>query len=83
MSRNYTLLIDKSGSMSSRYMNTTRWLAAKDAAMQFGEICLQRDPDGIDVIFNVHFLVVTSSHFDTQGFMLCRNNTCLGKFLYS
>lgn len=47
--RDYTLIVDKSGSMSTRDMpgNRTRWEAMQESALALAAKCEQYDPDGI------------------------------------
>ena len=49
--RDYTLIIDKSGSMSSgdQPSGKTRWEAAQESTMALARKCEQIDPDGITV----------------------------------
>jgi hypothetical protein len=49
--RDYTLIIDKSGSMSAsdRPGGQTRWLAAQESTMALAKKCEEIDPDGITV----------------------------------
>lgn len=50
--RDYTLIIDKSGSMSTREPsmgNMSRWLLAKECAIALANKCEELDPDGITI----------------------------------
>ncbi|MDJ0899658.1 MAG: VWA domain-containing protein [Xenococcus sp. MO_188.B8] len=49
--RDYTLIIDKSGSMSinDQPQGKTRWEAAQESALALAKECEQNDPDGITV----------------------------------
>lgn len=49
--RDYTLIIDKSGSMSTpdQVGNRTRWEAAQESTLALARKCEQFDPDGITV----------------------------------
>lgn len=49
--RDYTLIIDKSGSMSTsdQLGGTTRWEAAQESTLALARKCEQVDPDGITV----------------------------------
>ncbi|HEY9298354.1 MAG TPA: VWA domain-containing protein [Phormidium sp.] len=49
--RDYTLIIDKSGSMSTpdQAGNRTRWQAAQESTLALARKCEQFDPDGITV----------------------------------
>ncbi|MFB2898679.1 VWA domain-containing protein [Aerosakkonemataceae cyanobacterium BLCC-F50] len=49
--RDYTLIIDKSGSMSTpdQLGNRTRWQAAQESTLALARKCEQFDPDGITV----------------------------------
>lgn len=49
--RDYTLIIDKSGSMSTNDQpnGQTRWAAAQDSTLALARKCEQIDPDGITV----------------------------------
>ena len=49
--RDYTLIIDKSGSMSTADLHNgkTRWLAAQESTLALAKKCEEIDPDGITV----------------------------------
>lgn len=47
--RDYVLCIDKSGSMSLPYKNTTRWKYAQEQTEALARKCAEFDSDGIDV----------------------------------
>ena len=49
--RDYTLIIDKSGSMSTGDQpgGKTRWQAAEESTLALAQECEQLDPDGITV----------------------------------
>lgn len=49
--RDYTLIIDKSGSMSTPDQpgNRTRWQTAQESTLALARKCEQFDPDGITV----------------------------------
>jgi uncharacterized protein with von Willebrand factor type A (vWA) domain len=51
LNRDYTLILDKSGSMSSadRLSNRTRWQAAQESTLALARKCETFDPDGITV----------------------------------
>jgi uncharacterized protein with von Willebrand factor type A (vWA) domain len=51
LNRDYTLILDKSGSMSSadRSSNRTRWQAAQESTLALARKCEILDPDGITV----------------------------------
>lgn len=56
--RDYTLIIDKSGSMSTpdRPGGKTRWEAAQESTLALAKTCEQFDPDGITVyLFSSRF----------------------------
>jgi len=56
--RDYTLIIDRSGSMSTQdhAANKSRWEAVRDSAIALAEKCEQFDPDGITVyLFSSRF----------------------------
>jgi uncharacterized protein with von Willebrand factor type A (vWA) domain len=56
--RDYTLIIDKSGSMSTpdRAGGKTRWEAAQESTLALAKTCEQFDPDGITVyLFSSRF----------------------------
>jgi uncharacterized protein with von Willebrand factor type A (vWA) domain len=58
MNRDYTLIIDKSGSMSTpdRPNGATRWNYAQESTMALARKCEQLDPDGITVyVFSSRF----------------------------
>jgi uncharacterized protein with von Willebrand factor type A (vWA) domain len=58
MNRDYTLIIDKSGSMSTpdRPNGTTRWNYAQESTMALARKCEQLDPDGITIyVFSSRF----------------------------
>lgn len=47
--RDYTLILDKSGSMSLKEGNQTRWQMAQESTLAIARKCEQLDPDGITV----------------------------------
>jgi uncharacterized protein with von Willebrand factor type A (vWA) domain len=47
--RDYTLILDKSGSMSLKEGNQTRWQVAQESTLAVARKCEQLDPDGITV----------------------------------
>ena len=51
--RNYTLIVDASGSMSTHdgFKGLSRWAEAEQAVATFAEKCADFDPDGIDLYF--------------------------------
>jgi uncharacterized protein with von Willebrand factor type A (vWA) domain len=52
LKRDYVIVYDKSGSMSTADCNgKTRWDAAKESAMAIARKCETLDPDGIDAYF--------------------------------
>ena len=53
MSRDYVLIVDKSGSMGTKDCpnGTTRWKYAQESTMALARKCEELDPDGIDVYF--------------------------------
>jgi uncharacterized protein YegL len=56
--RDYTLIIDKSGSMSTADVGggQTRWQAVQESTMALAARCQQLDPDGMTVyLFATHF----------------------------
>jgi len=56
--RDYTLILDKSGSMSKREPNAdkSRWLAAEESTLALARKCEQFDPDGLTVyLFSSRF----------------------------
>ncbi len=57
--RDYTLIIDKSGSMSTsdRPGEQTRWDAARESTLALAKTCEENDPDGITVyLFSGRFI---------------------------
>lgn len=49
--RDYTLIIDKSGSMSTRDQigGSSRWAAVRESTLALARACEEIDPDGITV----------------------------------
>lgn len=47
--RDYTLILDKSGSMSLKEGNQSRWQIAQESTLALARKCEQLDPDGITV----------------------------------
>jgi len=48
--RDFSVLIDRSGSMGMRNGNQTRWESAHEGAVALASKCAQFDPDGIEVM---------------------------------
>lgn len=48
--RDYAICIDKSGSMSKKLKNTTRWKHAQEQTEALARKCAEFDSDGIDVV---------------------------------
>jgi hypothetical protein len=78
--RHFTLLIDKSGSMTTRDCpnGRSRWELAKDAAKAFAQVCLTFDADHkVDVFFfgtyqrAVHFLSLSLLRVHVHVCALC------------
>jgi len=51
MARDFTLVIDKSGSMSAQSFQRTRWREAEGAVRNIAHSVIQADPDGVTLYF--------------------------------
>jgi uncharacterized protein with von Willebrand factor type A (vWA) domain len=74
--RNYTLIIDKSGSMSTpdQTGGRTRWQAAQESTLALARKCEQLDPDGITVyLFSVRFRRYNNVTSDKVAQFFCEN----------
>lgn len=75
--RDYWLILDKSGSMSTRDCpgNKTRWEYAQESAVALARKCQEYDPDGITVVpFSGNFKVYDNTTADKVGQVFAEND---------